>query len=100
MREHLNVVAIALSPDSGQYFLGHGLKYGLRVPNALIPKEIRPFKRKGYSQKTNKQAKNDKTEHGMEKCEKTKPKSQSSQKVNRKVKQSKSTPSKSKSEEI
>ncbi|GKE33955.1 hypothetical protein Tco_1453277 [Tanacetum coccineum] len=56
----------------------------------------------GYSEKDEKQSQNDKTEHGMEKCEKTKPKSQSSQKVNRKVKQSKSksTPSKSKSEEI
>ncbi|GKF48413.1 hypothetical protein Tco_0141664, partial [Tanacetum coccineum] len=31
-------------------------------------------------------AKNDKTKHGMEMCEKTKPKSQPSQKVNRKVK--------------
>ncbi|GKE70286.1 hypothetical protein Tco_1528358, partial [Tanacetum coccineum] len=40
--------------------------------------------------RTKNKAKNDKTKHGMEMCEKKKPKSQPSQKVNRKVKQSKS----------
>ncbi|GJZ37671.1 hypothetical protein Tco_0583862 [Tanacetum coccineum] len=56
------------------------------------------WKRISHKRMKNK-AKNDKTEHGMERCEKTKPNCQSSQKVDRKVKQSKSksTPTESKS---
>ncbi|GJX99135.1 hypothetical protein Tco_0356154 [Tanacetum coccineum] len=62
---------------------------------AVTPRKKDKKVRKRISHKrTKNKAKNDKTEHGMEMCEKTKP--NQSQKVNRKVKQSKSksTPTK------
>ncbi|GKC76486.1 hypothetical protein Tco_1127260 [Tanacetum coccineum] len=53
----------------------------LRMP---FDREKEDGRKRIFKKRTKNKAKNDKTEHGMEKCEKTKP--NPSQKVNRKVK--------------